>query len=69
MLFRSLEAYTARWDCSEASLARTATVHPPDLSRWKHGLLPAGSDKKSRIEKALTNNDPPILPEKRLRDS
>jgi hypothetical protein len=60
----AIAAYTKRWKddsgpCPEASLARTAIVHPADLSKWKKGSLPAGSDKKRRIEKALTDNARP----------
>jgi hypothetical protein len=61
----AVTAYTTRWSCSEASLARTATVDPADLSKWKKGLLPATSDKLTRIEKALRNNDEPIVAQKR----
>jgi hypothetical protein len=53
---------TDSWICTEASLGRTARVHPADLSKWKRGLLPAGSDKKRRIEEALKNNEPPTPP-------
>jgi hypothetical protein len=56
----AIAVYVQGWaDCSEASLARTATVDPADLSKWKKGLLPEESDKKARIEKALKKNDPP----------
>jgi hypothetical protein len=56
--------YTKGWStdlrrCSEASLARTAIVDRGDLSKWKKGLLPAGSDKARRIEDALKGNKPP----------
>ena len=50
---------TDTWTCSQASLARTANVHPADLSKWKKDLLPVGSDKKKRLEEALKNNTPP----------
>jgi hypothetical protein len=50
---------TERWNCSEASLARSANVNPADLSKWKKGLLPAESDKIRRIEKVLRNNQRP----------
>jgi hypothetical protein len=53
------------WDCSEASLARTAKVHPADLSKWKKAMLPPGSDKKKRIEAALENNEHPTPPAER----
>jgi hypothetical protein len=56
---QAVASYAERWHCSEASLARTATVHPADLSKWKRGGLPAESDKKARIERALRNNEPP----------
>jgi hypothetical protein len=65
---RAMAAYTVAWDCSEASLARTAIVDPADLSRWKKGSLPGGSDKKARIENALRNNDAPTLLAKRSAD-
>jgi hypothetical protein len=60
----AITTYTERWTtdsfiCSEASLARTAKVDPADLSKWKKGRLPVGSDKKVRIEKALKDNQPP----------
>jgi hypothetical protein len=56
--------YTKHWrkdsrQCSEASLARTAVVNPADLSKWKKGLLPPGSEKARRIENALKENKPP----------
>jgi hypothetical protein len=53
-------AYTQRWTCSEAALARKAVVDPADLSKWKKGGLPAESDKKRRIEAVLRNNEQPI---------
>ncbi len=62
---KALADYIAHWTCSEAALARTAPVNPADLSKWKKGLLPAGSEKKARIEKALRNNDAPVLLAKR----
>lgn len=58
----AVAAYTTNWNCSEASLARTATVDPADLVKWKKGELPATSDKKARIEKALKKNEPPTPP-------
>jgi hypothetical protein len=57
----ALEAYTSGWRCSEAALARTARVNPADLSKWKKGSLPAASDKKARIEKALNSREAPTL--------
>jgi hypothetical protein len=66
---RAIAAYTASWRCSEAALARTASVDPGDLSRWKKRLLPAGSDKKARIEKAIRNNERPTPPASRPKDS
>jgi len=56
----AIMAYTKRWSCSEASLARKAVVDPADLSKWKKGGLPAASNKKRRIEAILRNNEPPI---------
>jgi hypothetical protein len=64
----ALAAYRNYWACSNAALARSATVHPSDLSKWKKGLLPAGSDKKLRIEKSLRNNAPTTALPKRSRD-
>jgi hypothetical protein len=58
--------YTIRWACSEAGLARAAAVDPGDLSKWKKGQLPAGSEKRARIERALLNNQEPLPPPKRL---
>ena len=58
----AVTAYATRWTCSEASLARTATVDPADLVKWKKGELPATSDKKARIENALKKNEPPTPP-------
>jgi hypothetical protein len=58
---RAVAAYIEDWDCSQASLARTARVHPSDLCKWKRGRLPATSGKKARIEKALRNNDSPTF--------
>jgi hypothetical protein len=49
----AVAAYTTSWNCPEASLARTATVDPADLVKWKKGELPETSDKKARIEKAF----------------
>jgi hypothetical protein len=71
---RAVAAYVERWTtdqqaCSEASLARTANVDPADLSKWKKGLLPLESGKKTRIEEALRNNTPPILPSRRNPDT
>jgi hypothetical protein len=68
----AIDAYIKHWIkdsgvCTEASLARTARVDPADLSRWKKGLLPAGSDKKQRIEDALRNNERPTPPLPRRR--
>lgn len=60
----AVAAYTKSWKCSAAALARTARVDPADLSKWKKGSLPEGSDKKARIEKALKNNEAPTLPVK-----
>jgi hypothetical protein len=58
-----LKCWTTKdWVCSEASLARTAKVDPADLSKWKKGQLPADSDKKARIERAIRNNDPATPP-------
>ena len=54
----ALADYIERWTCSEAALARTATVDPADLSKWKKGSLPVGSEKMARIENALRNNEP-----------
>jgi hypothetical protein len=65
----AIVAYTNSWQCSEAALARTARVDPADLSKWKKGLLPVGSDKKARIEKALRNNEAPIPSAKRSLES
>jgi hypothetical protein len=70
----SLTTYTMRWTtdswtCTEASLARTARVDPADLSKWKKGLLPAGSEKKRRIEDTLKNNERPTPPSKRRSDT
>jgi hypothetical protein len=56
----AISAYTQRWGCSEAGLARRAVVDPANLSRWKTMGLPEISDKKRRIESALANNEPPI---------
>jgi hypothetical protein len=51
---RALTLYCASHDhCSEAAFARTAGVHPADLSKWKQGLLPCKSDKKARIQNIL----------------
>jgi hypothetical protein len=64
-----LAAYTERWQCSQAALARTAKVHPADLSKWKKGLLSAASDKKARIERVLKNKEAPTPPPKHGRKS
>jgi hypothetical protein len=63
----AIAEYTERWSCSEAALARAARVNPADLSKWKKGSLPAKSDKKARIEKALQNDEAPV-PSKRSPD-
>jgi hypothetical protein len=55
----ALASYQKNWTCSEAALARTASVNPADLSKWKAGGLPAKSSKTARIEKALRENTPP----------
>jgi hypothetical protein len=65
----ALEVYTKSHVCSEAALARTAGVHPADLSKWKKGSLPPGSDKKARIERALKNDDAPTDPPSRSNNS
>lgn len=65
---RALDLYTNSWKCSEASLARTASVDPADLSKWKRDRLPPDSDKKARIERALQENDPPTRPDRRTDD-
>ena len=65
----AVAAYTKSWHCSEAALARTAKVDPADLSKWKKDLLPAESDKKARIERALQNNEAPTPCGKRGRES
>jgi hypothetical protein len=62
----ALGEFTDRWACSEAALARAAAVDPGDLSKWKKGRLPAGSDKCARIERALMNNQKPLPLLKRL---
>jgi hypothetical protein len=59
--------YTNHWTCSEAALARAAGVDPADLSKWKKGHLPTESDKRARIERALTKNKKPVLCAQRLR--
>jgi hypothetical protein len=64
----ALAAYTKHWNCPEAALARTSKVDPADLSRWKKGVLPAESDKRARIEKALKNNEPPTPAATRSKD-
>jgi hypothetical protein len=60
----AMAAYKKFWStdessCSEAALARTALVDPADLSKWKKGSLPADSEKKARIERALRSNEKP----------
>jgi len=65
----SLAAYTGRWQCSEAALARTARVDPADLSKWKKGLLSATSDKKARVERVLKNAEAPTPLPKRAHQS
>jgi hypothetical protein len=60
--------YTNHWTCSEAALARAAKVDPADLSKWKKGRLPAESDKRARIEKALAKNEKPVPLAKRSRE-
>lgn len=65
----ALAHYTKSWNCSEASLARTARVDPADLSKWKKGQLhPSTSGKKSRIEEALRDNQSPRPPLDRLKN-
>jgi hypothetical protein len=64
----AVAAYSKQGTCSEAALARAAGVDPADLSKWKKGLLPAGSDKSSRIEKALKDNKAPIPAAKQPKD-
>ena len=54
--------YTKRWTCSEAALGRAAGVHRADLSKWKKCRLPARSEKRARIEKALTKSEKPVPP-------
>jgi hypothetical protein len=61
----AVAAYCKAWNCSEASLGRTAIVDPADLSKWKKGSLPAASLKLKRIEEALKGNKPPTPIEKR----
>lgn len=63
----AVDRYTNRWTCSQAALARAAGVHRADLSKWKKGQLPAESDKRTRIEKALRKNEKPLPPARRLR--
>jgi hypothetical protein len=65
----AVAAYTKRWTCSEASLARTARVDPGDLSKWKKDLLPTESNKKRRIEDAIKNNERPTPATKKSPDS
>jgi hypothetical protein len=57
--------YAKHWTCSEAALARAAAVDTADLSKWKKGQLPAGSEKRARVERALVNNQKPVLVAKR----
>jgi hypothetical protein len=61
----ALGAYTARFQCSEAALARKARVDPADLSKWKKGLLARTSCKKDRIETVLKNQEAPAPRPKR----
>jgi len=63
----ALEAYIKERQCSEAALARAANVDPADLSKWKTGQLPKGSDKKARIERALRTNVPPVRDRRKSR--
>jgi len=65
----AVAAYKVVWICSEAALARTARVHPADLSKWKKGLLPPESAKRTRIENALRNNEAPTRIAKQSVDS
>jgi hypothetical protein len=65
----AVAAYCNAWQCSEAALARTAVVHPGDLSKWKKDLLSASSDKSVRIERVLTNQEAPTPPPERFRES
>jgi hypothetical protein len=60
---------TDSWTCSEASLARTARVDPADLSKWKKGSLPSGSDKAKRIEDVLRDNKRPTPTAPRTADT
>jgi hypothetical protein len=55
----AVSLYVKHWTCSQAALARTAKVHPADLSKWKKSRLPARSEKRTRIETAITENQPP----------
>jgi len=64
---KAIASYKERWTeklgkCSDASLARSARVHPADLCKWKKSMLPSGSGKKERIEDALRNDTRPIPP-------
>jgi hypothetical protein len=60
----ALSVYCQAQDCSEAAVARTARVAPGDLSKWKKGLLPVGSEKTTRIEGVLQNHEAPTPPPK-----
>jgi hypothetical protein len=64
----AVAAYTRHRSCSQAALARTANVDPADLSKWKKGSLPSTSDKKTRIERVIKNNDPPTRAARPARD-
>ncbi len=70
----ALADYLAHWsengypNCSEASLARAALVHPSDLSKWKQCKLVPDSDKARRIERVIFNNKPPCPVPNRRRD-
>ncbi len=65
----AVAAYTEKNQCSEAALARTARVDPADLSKWKKGVLVSTSDKKTRIENALRNDEAPATKAENSRDS
>jgi len=65
----ALAVYCQTQGCSEAALARTARVVPADLCKWKKGSLSAGSDKNTRIERVLQNQEAPTPPPKRDRQS
>jgi hypothetical protein len=57
----AVNRYAKHWACPEAALARAAAVDTADLSKWKKGRLPAGSEKRARIERALVNSEKPVL--------